>query len=504
VSAPQAKAAFDTAKPFGPEPPRPLRRDPPPADPFPLDALGNVLGRAAEAIIDQVQCPPAIAGQSVLGAATLGVQGHADIKLPTGEERPLSNFFVSVAASGERKSTADQIALWPIRKHEETLREAYQTDLVRYSNSLAAWESQRRQIVSGREHKSRGAKEQALEGLGPAPAAPLEPLLTCPEPTFEGLCRLLQCGQPSLGLFSTEGGQFIGGYGMNDDNRLKTAAALSGVWDGEPIRRVRAGDGVIIMPGRRVAMHLMVQPGVACGLLGDRMLNDQGLLSRLLASAPDTTAGTRLWRNPKQESHRAIRRYRARLLSVLETPLPMANGKPNELEPRPLPMSAPARKCWIEFANHVEIQIGHNGDLATVRAFASKLAQHAARLAAVLALVDNLEAPRLSKAWLERGIVLAEHYAAEALRLFPIGAVDRDLSLAEEVLGWLLTSWQLPCISLPDLYQLGPARVREAKTARVAAAILEEHGWLLRQQGGAEINGQHRREAWQIVRDAGS
>jgi hypothetical protein len=504
VTAAQAKATFDRAKPFAPEPPRPLRRDPPPADPFPLDALGAVLRAAAEAIVDQVQCPDAIAGQSVLGAATLVVQGHADIELPTGEVRPLSSFFISVAASGERKSTADQIALWPIRKHEKAMREVHEADLLTYGNLLAAWESQRRQILGGKQHKSREAKERALEELGPPPLAPLDPLLTCPEPTFEGLCRLLQRGRPSVGLFSTEGGQFIGGHGMNDENRLKTAAALSGIWDGEPIKRVRAGDGVIIMPGRRVAMHLMVQRVVAGRLLGDPMLADQGMLSRLLVSAPDSKAGTRVWREPKPESGVAVRRYGARLLSILEAPAPTAAGKPNELEPRPLSMFGEARESWIEFANHVEAQIGQNGDLAPVRPLANKLAQHAARLAAVLALVDDLEAPCLSKAHLERGIVLAEHYAAEALRLVQVGAIDHDLGLAEEVLSWLLIAWKNALISLTDLYQLGPARVRDAKTARMAVAILEEHGWLLRQEGGVEINGQRRREAWRIVRGTGS
>jgi hypothetical protein len=122
----------------------------------------------------------------------------------------------------------------------------------------------------------------------------------------------------------------------------------------------------------------------------------------------------------------------------------------------------------------------------------------------VLALVDDLEAPCLSKAYLERGIVLAEHYAVEALRLVQVGAIDHDLGLAEEVLSWLLIAWKNALISLTDLYQLGPARVRDAKTARMAVAILEEHGWLLRQEGGVEISGQRRREAWRIVRGTGS
>src|SRR5215813_9580287 len=88
------------------EPPRPLMRELPPADPFPVDALGDVLGAAARAIHDRVQAPVAIGGQSVLGAATLAVQGHADVVLPigNGQARPISSNFITVAASGERKS----------------------------------------------------------------------------------------------------------------------------------------------------------------------------------------------------------------------------------------------------------------------------------------------------------------------------------------------------------------------------------------------------------------
>lgn len=498
MTAAQAKAAFDQATTFAPEPPRPLRREVPPADPFPLDALGGALQAAAEAIVDRVKCPAAIAGQSVLAAATLAVQSQADVELPTEETRPLSSFFVSVAASGERKSTADQVALWPIHRREKALREAHEADLLAYRNAFSAWDSTRKQIL-GKCSSSRDDKEQALEELGPPPVPPLEPLLTCPEPTFEGLCRLLQSGQPSIGVFSSEGGQFVGGYGMNQDNRLKTAAALCGIWDGEPIKRVRAGDGTVIMPGRRVAMHLMLQPGVGARLLGSHELDDQGLLSRVLASAPDSTAGCRLWRESAPETDTAIRRYRARLLSILETPLPLAVGKQNELEPRALQLATDARRRWIGFADHVEREIGPNMPLAAVRALGNKLAQHAARLGAVLTLVEDINCSVLPTEMLERGIVLAEHYAAEALRLAQLGEVEPDLLLAEEVLVWLRTHWKEPLVALPDLYQLGPPPVREGKTARRILGILEEHGWLSRIEGGAEVRGQRRREVWRIV-----
>ena len=78
------------------EPPRPRTRKIPPGKPFPVEALGNVLGPAASAIHDRIQAPFAIGAQSVLGAATLAAQSHADVVLPIGpdgEKRPLSNFF---------------------------------------------------------------------------------------------------------------------------------------------------------------------------------------------------------------------------------------------------------------------------------------------------------------------------------------------------------------------------------------------------------------------------
>src|SRR5262245_55680951 len=67
-----------------PEAPRPLMRELPPADPFPVDALGEVLAPAARAVNDRVQAPLAICGQSVLAAANLATQAHVNVVLPIG------------------------------------------------------------------------------------------------------------------------------------------------------------------------------------------------------------------------------------------------------------------------------------------------------------------------------------------------------------------------------------------------------------------------------------
>jgi hypothetical protein len=82
-------------------------------------------------------------------------------------------------------------------------------------------------------------------------------------------------------------------------------------YDGET-RRVRSGDGAIMLRGRRLTVHLMVQPDVAGMMLNDRLLADQGLLSRFLITAPDSVAGLRPWHEPSPASEIALKRYDAR------------------------------------------------------------------------------------------------------------------------------------------------------------------------------------------------
>ncbi len=463
-----------------------------------MEALGEVLAPAARAIHERTQAPEAICGQSVLAAAALSVQGFADVRLPTGAARPLSSYWVTVAGSGERKTTVDDVALQPVRDREEALAAQYTIDREEYEIVAAAWEQQRRQDLN-RTKSTLAAKRAALKKLGPRPEEPLVPVLTCPEPTFEGLTKLFAAGWPCLAVATAEGGQFIGGHGMNADNRLKTAAALSSLWDGEPLKRVRAGEPPLVLPGRRLVVHLLIQPGVAAGLLSDPLIADQGLLSRILVAAPEPTSGSRFWREPSEEAEDCLVQYRDQLSTILSTPLPLAEGRRNELRPRVIGLSPTARELWIRYADHVEGHLGAGGEYESIRGFANKLAEHAARLAAVIALVGDLDLEELSEHQLARGIELATFYAEEALRLFDVGVTDPDLALAERLLRWIHSTWKEKLISLPDIYQKGPRAIRDGKAARRIVLILQEHGWL-EEVDRSSVAGAKRREVWRVVR----
>ena len=269
--------------------------------------------------------------QSVLGVASLAAQALADVRLPYGQSRPLSLFLLTIAESGDRKSSADNEAMAPVRKREERLGDEFEPLVKRHAAELAAWRGQRNQIERGK--KDLAARRDEMMALGPEPPAPIRPYLTLGESTAEGLAKHMPELPGALGIFSAEGGQFLNGHGFTPESKLRTAASFSSLWDGLGLRRLRAGEGLIDLHGRRLAAHLMVQPEAAGRVLADPLLRDQGFLSRFLIAAPDSLAGTRFWQEPREGIEPALRRYFGRMLSVFEAEAPSSNDLGNELMP---------------------------------------------------------------------------------------------------------------------------------------------------------------------------
>jgi hypothetical protein len=452
--------------------PLPLFPPLPSAAPYPIDALG-FLSTAAKAIVRKVQVPPEIAAQSVLAVAALAAQAHADVKLPFGQTRPLSLYFATVIGSGDRKSSADNEASWPIAKREKSLREAYTLELKEWKIASAAWNAEKRKVENDK-RLDYDQRREKLTRLGEDPAKPLAPFLTTGDLTLEGLTKNWTSAHPALGVFTAEGGTFTGGHGMSDEARLRTAAAASECWDGKPIKRIRAIDGVTILPGRRLSMHVMIQPDASAGFLANPVLRDQGLLSRVLVAAPESIAGTRLYRDPHPNDDAAINAYGARILSILEEPATMADGALNELAPRALPMSDDAAEAWKRFFNQVESRSGDTGDLAPIRDFASKAAEHAARIAGVLTIANDLHAEEVGLVAMENAVTLAGWYLGEAKRLQSASRLDPKLLRAAGLLEWLKGRGRADC-AFRDIMRTGPNQTRTKAAADEAVSILIEH-----------------------------
>lgn len=487
---------------YAPEGPQPLVRETPPGAAYPVHALGP-LRAAVEAVQGMTQAPVAIPAQSALAVASLAVQAFADVQT-LGGTRPLSVFALTIARSGERKSACDAPLMTALRDHEREEAKIQREAMEAWRNKHALWKGERDRILADAK-KGKGAKRTAaqadLDALGPEPEAPPSADRTVSEPTFEGLTKLFAHGQPSLGLFSDEGGQFLGGHAMNSENRQKTLAAFNDLWQGNPIRRTRSGDGHATLYGRRLAVHLMVQPTVARAFMADPLAADTGFLPRFLMCEPPSAIGTRMQANATRDDM-ALAAFAGRLRSILEAPMPM-DPETRELEPRTLQLTPEARNLLVAFSDAIEAAQAPGGGLAHITGTASKAAEQAARIAGVLTLWRDLEAVKIEGCDMADAIDLAQFYLSEASRLASAALVSSEIDKAERLRRWLLESWPEPNVLVRDVVRLGPNALRESPKARAALGILEKHGWLAPIEPGTVVRGAARAEAWAIVKVSG-
>ena len=253
-------------------------------------------------------------------------------------------------------------------------------------------------------------------------------------------------------------------------------------------------------------MHLMVQPGVATILMGNEELSDQGLLSRILVSHPETVIGTRAYDDTNLQTHAAAVKYNKAIRALLDRQLPLHETLPHTLAPETIRIGGRARTNLIAFYNHLEPLQAPGRPLEHIAGLASKAMQQCMRMAAVLTLVEEPGAKKVSQHSLYCAIVLMQHYLDEALRLREVSRDRPELLLAQRVLEWaqqrdpvVVEDGEMIAVHLSQIYQYGPSRhIRDKDTALGIAEILEAHGWFHRLPTNTEVDGTRRIVAWQV------
>ena len=445
-----------------PRPPRPLIELNPVAETYPAQALGGILGPAVERMAEVIGVPLALAAQSVLAASALATQGHAGLQLD-GRNYPLSLFLITVAASGDRKTAADRFALLPARQWE---REQWQ----RYREQLARYRAVQKQAQPGTPGDPDSAKRVLLK------EEPSAPRLITTDPTIEALIKGLCHDLPSMGLFCDEGGQFLGSSTMSRDNRLKAVTTLSSLWDGSPIDRARCMVGESLRAyDRRLSLHLMLQPYLAMQLLGDPLLQGQGILGRCLMTWPTSLAGQRSYQSVDLSKDPALKRYHHRLSALFHQPWSLsADGA---LLLSPLTLSSLARRRWIDLHDAIEAQLGEFGELANVRPSGSKAADNLLRVAGILAVVEESSVVEVDH--IQRASTLMGYYLTEIQRLTEQEPVCRVKEEADRLLRWLqVKGWKR--FSVRELNRNGPRFARKSSLHATKLLVeLIDHQWLI-------------------------
>ncbi len=449
------------------------------ARPYPSEELPDLVRQAVREVAGFSQAPTALVGCSALSARSLAGQHLCTVQRAAGLEGPAGLYVMVIAESGERKSAVDDRFTAPIRAFEREAAERAKPDLAAYRAGQRAWEAKVRGVesklaASARTGKSTAADEETLRGLEESkPCPPRIPSLLYADATPEALAVGLAERWPSVGILSAEAGSVLGGHGMGRDSILRSLALLNSAWDGWLAPSARVSRGTIGPRAVRVTCGLAAQPEAVRAFIESsrKLARGTGFLARFLVAWPDSTQGTRFFKEPPREWP-ALSALHERLTCLLEIPARFENG---DLAPDLLRFSPPARRRWADFHDDVECELGPAGMLADARDFAAKAADNAARMAALFHLLDHGPGGTIGLDAIEAAAPLVNWHVLEARRFTGQLAISQDTADALKLDGWLISRCSelgVSAIEKRETLQRGPNAVRIEKALTDAVRLL--------------------------------
>ncbi len=409
---------------------------------YPYDALPVIIRDAVAEFAEHVKAPFPLVAASALGAVSLAVQAHVNARRDETLENPTSLYVLTIADSGERKSTCDKHFMRIIHQYDREQAELFRPQQEAYRADLAAWESK----VAGlrakiQEAARKGADTRPFEAdlrnlERDKPNPPRVPRLIYADATPEALAHSLSTRWPTGGVMSSEAGQVLGAHAMSADAIMRNLAQLNVLWDGGDLPIDRKSTESFTVSDVRLTINLMVQEPTLREFYGKsgRLTRGTGFLARFLVAWPESTQGSRLYTEPP--IHWPARdRFNQRLSDILMRPIPLNDE--GGLTPAVATLSPQAKRRWIDFHNQIERELGLGGELRDVRDIASKTADNAVRLAALFQFFEDGSLV-ITEDVMEAAARIAAWHLFEARRFFGEIALPDDLLDLIRLDAWLV------------------------------------------------------------------
>ncbi len=449
--------------------------------PYPLDALPDGIRAAVEEVQNFVQSPLPMVAASALAVLSTAAQALADIQRAEGLEGPVSLFLLTIADSGERKSSTDGHFSKPLRAYEAEQARTLKPEIEAFEARKTAHDAEREGLVSAlRAAKKKGDPTEAYraeleEHEHRRPEPPRVPRLMLGDSTPEHMAFRLAREWPAAAVLSSEAGVIFGSHGMGKDSVMRNVSALNVYWDGGELTIGRRTSESFVVRGARLTLGLQVQAETyqSFGENTGGLARGTGFLARFLMSYPKSTQGARYFREPPKSWPR-LAAYHSRIREILTQPV--ALDEEGALTPALLTMTPEGQREWIAFHDRIESELGAGGELGDVRDVASKTADNAARLAALFHMFEHGGGPVGVDA-VEAGCRVAAWHLHEARRFFGELGAPPELADAARLDGWLIESCRRKSVDrvpVSEVQQYGPGPLRRKAALRAALDDLAE------------------------------
>ncbi|EBF8311781.1 DUF3987 domain-containing protein [Salmonella enterica subsp. enterica serovar Tamberma] len=441
---------------------------------FPVDVLPSIIRNAIYEVERNTQAPLPLIAASALGAISLVCQNSVNVCRLNKLRSPVSLCLVTLAESGERKSTVDKLLMEPLYHLEEQLAEKYSQKIASWKNDMDIFNIERRGIESKLKADSRSNKDltetniRLTELLKNKPKEPVKYKFIFNDATPAAIKDYLCKGWRSIGIMSDEAGTIFNGYALNE------LPFINKMWDGAKFSVVRKNAPEQLIKEARLTLSLMIQPDIFNKYLerkGDTA-KGIGFFARCLICKPFSTQGFRQITNPV-ESTEHLPVFHQRLLDIVEDSIAQ-HGKTERIC---LCFDPEAERQWLFFYNQVEGSIGLFGFLSNFKDYASKMAENAARVAALLHYFSN-DAGNISLNTINAAIEIITWYMNQHIQLFskpqPLFVPEVD-----ELYNWIKEycyTKLVDHINKNKILQCGPNRFRYAEKLNVLLATLRSQG----------------------------
>jgi putative DNA primase/helicase len=317
---------------------------------YPIDALPPLIRAAIEEVAGYVQAPLPILASSAIAAISLATQAHVNAQRDDRLIGPTSLFLLTIAESGERKSTCDSYFSQAIIAYEAEQEEIFKPKIESYRADLDAWEMERagikdkiRQLAKDGKDTSRLKNDlRFLEH--DKPQEPRVPRLVYVDATPEALAHKLATKWPTAGVMSAEGGTVLGAHGMSKESATRNLSQLNVLWDGGALTIDRRSSESFTVRNARLTIGLQVQQATLRGFLANTgdLARGSGFLARFLVSWPESTQGSRLFTSSPRDwpAHTA---FNSRMGEILRKPVQIDES--GRLMPDVMTFSPEAKKA---------------------------------------------------------------------------------------------------------------------------------------------------------------
>ncbi|BCR24423.1 YfjI family protein [Aquipseudomonas alcaligenes] len=356
--------------------------------PYPNWIPAEILRGAVDEVENNIKAPKPLILFGALAAISVASQGVFNVQKPNGQVVPVSLMLLSIAESGERKSTVENVFFSAIREFQASREVEYKTAHANWLVDMKLWSAADRRLLRQIEKNALDsarlseAREQLLEHERHKPEIVRQMKFIYVDATPEALFYGLYTGYPSAGLISGEGGGILNGPAMRDIYKMNS------IWGGEAIDVSRKSSESFLLEGARLTTAVLVQDAVFKKYLEGmgEVSRGSGLWARFLVCRPNSTQGERFIKN-STASWENLERFNERMRQLLLMNLDVFQGVGDV--GGVVRFSPEACERWLSVFNAIEEESGEAGCFFEIRDHASKLAENIARVAALIHIFEG-------------------------------------------------------------------------------------------------------------------